>query len=655
MPETETNGRAGRNDDQGRRAQTMRGGGNHGFRRHSLVPTAMLWVALLTSCAAVDRRADEVVIDEVELRGVGRFEKKRLLAHTHATEHSIWFWGDDGRYSQALARLDQGLVRDLYHAYGYHQVEVEPVMIEARNSEEARVVVTVREGAVTRISVVRYDWLGLRPEDAPAVERRGPRVGDPFEVEAFVDAAQVIRGALQDLGHMLATVEKRAEVDRRRRTAVLSYAITAGPVCRVGAVRFEGLREVAAEKLYVELAFSAGEALTPALLRRMEKVVYAVDMFRTVSAVPAAAAAPDGSLDVVVHLDELRPQSLEVGGGVVFEPTRWAQRVRLRYGHDNLLQRLLRFDVRLELGYAELPALWQPDEHGPIFVLAPRLRYKGLFEDHLMWSLAPVFELGIEQGYQFYTPSGRAGTSRFFWGRVLGEVSYQVSFFDFFNVARALDEGSTELGFDFRDPYLLSFVETTWKVFLTDDLFMPRRGVVLEAAYALAGGALGGDFDFHRIKPTARGYLPLTGSTLLAAELSTGIVVTYGSRPGAPFAMKYALGGADSVRGWGLRRLSPQVGDIPVGGFTMVQGSVELRQRIIGDLSLALFGDLGDVQAEALTWRPAMWQYASGVGARYTSAVGVFRLDVGIRINEDRKRFPNEPRWAVHLALGEPF
>ena len=65
--------------------------------------------------------------------------------------------------------------------------------------------------------------------------------------------------------------------------------------------------------------------------------------------------------------------------------------------------------------------------------------------------------------------------------------------------------------------------------------------------------------------------------------------------------------------------------------------------------------DMGDVRAGVASFSPRNWNYSAGPGLRYDSPIGIFRLDVGFRLNEtDQSR--QEPRiWAIHLGLGESF
>jgi translocation and assembly module TamA len=117
------------------------------------------------------------------------------------------------------------------------------------------------------------------------------------------------------------------------------------------------------------------------------------------------------------------------------------------------------------------------------------------------------------------------------------------------------------------------------------------------------------------------------------------------------------------VRGYGWRVISPTVeycsddGDcrrIPVGGETMVNGSVEARVRVWQGLWLVAFSDMGDVRGGVTRFAPTQWSYTMGPGVRYHSKIGVFRLDAGFRLN-DSDYGQGQPIAAVHFGLGEAF
>lgn len=213
-----------------------------------------------------------------------------------------------------------------------------------------------------------------------------------------------------------------------------------------------------------------------------------MDVFSTVEVVPGREIDERGRIPITVVVSESKLQSIKVGVGLGFEPARWEERITTQYTHRDIFGELTRLDMRLRVGYAELPTPFNMEEHGPVLELEPRLTKKGLLEKRLVWTATPAFELGIDEGYQFYAPSTRLGVSRFFAEIVQTGLSHNFRFVDFFNISDTLDANRSLLGLDFRDPYILSYVELETRVYFTDKIFEPRNGVVLGARYAIAGG-----------------------------------------------------------------------------------------------------------------------------------------------------------------------
>ena len=610
-------------------------------------------------------------IDEIRLEGVARFDAPTLAEFSHLGESSAWPWGDDVLYDEGLARIDRERIEALYRAFGYYRARVEAVRIEPLGDEDdtprsARVVVEVDEGPPTRVTAIAIEWPDGRPPTlATSVERRPPiRVGDAFSVEAFERAASELRLRVRVDGYALAKVEHQARVDRDAGTAEIAFAVRPGPVCYFDDVQIEGLEAVPEDLVRREVDFVAGRRWSPGLVDRAERAVYALDVFEAVTAAPPEQPDPEGRLPLVLRVRERSPRSLKLGVGLGFEPTRWEERATALYTHRNFDGRLLRLDARVQAGYAELPALWDPQRHGAVFEIEPRFTKRGLLEPKLVWTLAPGYEIGIDDGYRFQAARLRTGVSRFFAGFMRTSLGHTFEYFDFFDLNDAFSANRTALGPDFRPLYQLSYVTLEHFAYLTDALLEPQNGLVIGASVDYAGGPVRGDFDFVRLRPSAKLYWTPHPRFQGALRLETGVIRTFGLNPGAPIRMRFALGSADTVRGWGLRRLSPQIRDcgadetcrgVPIGGDTMVLGNLELRARIGGPAWLAIFADAGDVQPGELEWSPPDWQFAVGAGVRFETPVGRFRLDYGRRLTDDPVRFPDEPQWAFHLALGEVF
>lgn len=645
----------------------------------------LLCAMVLVPCACASRqRATQRVtgaedrIREIVIEGNEALDDEEIEAHLNLKE-TKWFPLPDRQYLfEGFLEVDRDRIEQLYAAHGHYDAKVTDVDVVERKPERKRrgkvvdVRFVVEEGEPTPVRSIEFLW-PQGPPAGPADRRATPQQvqrhcglapGATFDVEALHEAEATMRMALQNRGYAFAQVTGRARVDRVARTADVEFELVPGPFLRLGRVEIEGLVTVPEHAVRVEVEPYLGKPYSPRRLQRMEDAAYALDVFRAVTV--TVAEKPRGDVvDVRIVVEESQPQQVKLGVGLGLQPNRWEQYGAVRYSHANLGRTMTRVDLRLRAGYAELPAIYRPQEHGPIVELEPSVRKKGLLEDQLVWTLDPTLELGIWEGYKFYSPSNRVGVSRFFTRIVETGLSHTVRFVDFFDVSPVLDASRSILGLDFRDPYVVSFIELQLTLHLTDRLIDPSNGVVVKNTYDLAGGIFGGQYDFHKVTPEIRGYwTPVRNRLQLAARAQAGFIVPFGDEPGAPFDLKYYLGGSNTVRGWGLRRLSPAVSRcdpqaddcrrIPVGGYTSVLGNVEARVRAWRGLWVVGFFDMGDVQADVATIDTARWNYSVGPALRYDSPIGTFRLDLGVRLN-DPYAYPNEPRWALHFGLGETF
>lgn len=645
---------------------------------------------MLSACVRQmeDVRGVESYIRKIELEGVNRFKEKELVAYLNIGESSRLFWRPKYVFSEAMLPIDAERILEIYRAYGYYDAEVVSMVPDTKVGRirlfgkhkgeripgKTQIKIVVREGAPTKVTDLAVHWPDGPPagppdehatEDAIA-ETSLLKEGEAFEIPKLNTSAQLLRGHMQDRGYAFAQVKDKAVIDPGRGVEV-DFELRPGPFVKIGKITIEGLVGVPEKYVRNEIDFAPGKRYSPTLLTRIEQKIYGMDVFTSVSIDADDKPRGDGTIDLTIRVIESKTQSIKVGPGIGIDPVRWEQRGTFLYSHKNLGHNLTRFDMRVTAGYAELPSLFNPQAHGPLLRIDPKFQQKGFLEKRTTWTLAPSFELGIWQGYQFYSPQLRMGPSRFFGKYTEVSLTYNLRFVDFFNVSEALRLDDNILGLDFRDPYFVSYLEPQVNFYFVDSILKPRNGAILGVTYDIAG--LGGDYSFHKIQPTIRGYYAPHRRIMLAARASVGFMFPFGAKAGTPIDMRFYLGGSDTVRGWGLRRLSPKVfladcqsdntgaceDGVPTGGQTMVLANFETRVLLVDKLSMVGFFDMGDVRGGVRSFSPKNWNYSVGPGVRFESPIGVFRLDVGFRLNETDQSAAENRIWAVHFGLGEAF
>lgn len=217
-------------------------------------------------------------------------------------------------------------------------------------------------------------------------------------------------------------------------------------------------------------------------------------------------------------------------------------------------------------------------------------------------------------------------------------------------------------------------------------------GNILSAFYAAAGQKFskkekklfGNPFaQFLKGTSEIRYYYKFGKKQTLAMRLMGGIIYSYGNATIAPYNEQFYVGGANSIRAFAVRSIGPgsfrpdedneyaymdEIGDIKL------EGNIEYRFNILGDLYGATFLDAGNVwllrndpqrpggkfDINKLGKQIAL---GTGVGLRYDLTFLVIRLDLGIPLHAPydtgKKGYYNIPKFGNtlqwHLAIGYPF
>ncbi len=187
----------------------------------------------------------------------------------------------------------------------------------------------------------------------------------------------------------------------------------------------------------------------------------------------------------------------------------------------------------------------------------------------------------------------------------------------------------------------------------------------------------------YKIVFTSSAYLPFYDSETdaLGVKLKAGFINAYrGSKFNIPLNQRFYAGGSNSVRGWQSRELVPplQTANIPSGitseefealffrgvlpgGFVLLEGSIESRNRLIGSLGSALFVDFGNTWNDFKELRVDQIAVAAGFGIRYYSEFAPIRVDFGLKVYDpfDTRSFFSKSffreTFEFHLGIGEAF
>jgi translocation and assembly module TamA len=197
---------------------------------------------------------------------------------------------------------------------------------------------------------------------------------------------------------------------------------------------------------------------------------------------------------------------------------------------------------------------------------------------------------------------------------------------------------------------LAGLVAYAWD--FSDNILDPKRGWRLETRAEPTYVA--GDTSVPYLKLTTQGsaYLPFgrQDSTVVAARLKLGAIAG-GSVLDVPASRRFFSGGGGSVRGYAYQGIGPRLSDnTPQGGVSLIESSLEVRQKITDRWSGVAFIDAGAIGTQQTPNRGDL-RAGAGFGIRYDLGFGPIRADIAAPLG----RRKGDPRFQIYLSIGQSF
>lgn len=244
-------------------------------------------------------------------------------------------------------------------------------------------------------------------------------------------------------------------------------------------------------------------------------------------------------------------------------------------------------------------------------------------------------------------------------------------------------------------PQFNSILSLTLQRDKTNDIFSPSQGffhsVTLEESgilpKLLKGLEPGLPFtQFYKISLLGRWYEDVTHTryNIFAFKVKTGYQDKYGESKNdpairIPLNRRFFAGGSGSVRGWKSRDLGVMPDDeLQFGGNFILEGNFEMRINYfrgfgklwfinLDNFWVVYFLDAGNVWSDLNTFKTRDIAIAAGLGVRYETLFGPFRVDFGFRVYDPKEQA--ERQWifqkrffgdilangVLHFGLGHAF
>jgi translocation and assembly module TamA len=626
-----------------------------------------LLALLFCACAGKQPNPDEPPIRSLKIEGTKQVSAGDIEERLLTTGPSWWPFAPTPYFDPIAWQADLRRIERYYQAQGFYQAQVVSEDVK-QEKDGVALTVQVSEGRPTRISAIDIEGLDeLPPDFQQRVRRAVPvKVGEILREEQWESVKRDVLSALRQLGYAEADVRGEVFVETTDQTARMRLVCVPGPRYKFGNIFVATGPKPSVQVRYIidqaQGAVRKGDWFSQNALDEAQRRVFQMGVFGAVKVTTGTPDRQNAVIPVVVDVREAPFHTIRYGGGLGLDPVRQEYRLIAEYTDRNFLGDLRRLTLRAKVGWAFLPALWKIDQQAPIFDLSAEFEQPRFPGRDFKWLSSLDFYKNIEQAYGYIGVRAKTGIVWQPHSSFRIYPSYNIEVDRITGITNGLTGSAPQLAYGCnltpQDPVcyqFLSFLELLIEWDRRDDKLEPRNGWFVSLGIQRGGGFLGGDYTYWRLFPDLRAYKSW-GNFTLAGKLRIGTLL---SAQNSPIVARFFSGGGTFHRGFGSRRLSPMlpvpnnnatptnplVGNIgtpqlngtyvPVGGDGIWDSSIELRYRIIGPLSVAIFLDAGFVSVGSFDFKDVgpMMQYAVGFGLRYNTIIGPIRLDFAYRLN----------------------
>lgn len=584
----------------------------------------------------------KIKIEDVEFVGHDAFKERKLRRVVKTRRHWMFSWlTGGGVVKDEVMEEDRERLRQFYHDQGYIDFEINQVDIDQLSEKKAAVRWIITEGQQYNVGTVDItnNTVFTEEEIREGYPSEGKNVrikmteGETFTPTGLSEDIEALRNFYGSKGYIDVWVRPIKNPNVQTGTMDLVYEIRDEDQGKsfVEKIEIQGNTRTKDKVIRRELAISPGETFDMVRVniskRRLEQMGY----FDKVEASPEPTSISPNRKDLVIDVEEGTTGHVELGAGFSSIDSLFGF-VGYREGNFDLFNppyfrgggQKLRVGATIGLRRKD----YQISFIEPWFLNRRLALGVDLYHSEMNF-LSDVYDL---------TQTGaRLSLTRQLPLNLIGSASYtleNISIEDVDASAPAVikaEEGST----------LVSKVGLGLAHDTRNSVQLPSRGERTELYGEVAGGPLGAEADFYKLKLTSDWYFPgFFEDHVWIYESEIGVVDEYDDSTRVPLFDRYFLGGSHSLRGFKYRHVGPNVGGEPVGGETYWFASLEYSIPIIERLRFALFYDIGNVYQDAYSFStvPGQEIYNDnwGVGIRLNiPRLGPLRLDYGIPITRN--------------------
>lgn len=621
----------------------------------------------------------KVKIGEIIFAGNDAFSNGRLQRALKKTKEVSFYriWGKSIIYSDEAWEEDRQNLKEFYLNHGFVDIKIGQPTVELiakkpdaetlkKQKYRAQITIPIEEGEPYILGDVTVEGAEVFPPELLA-SRVGAESNKTYSYKVIDAGLEGIRDLYHNRGYIYAytnEVRKKREDDDHIVDVVVD--VFEGDRFRLGRLEFSGNTSTKDKVLRREFRVTEGNWMNMGLFRSSVFKVNALGYWKLEEEpLDFDFDEENKKVNVTVKGQEVGRNDLQFGAGYSELDGFFAQ---ASFNTRNFMGRGESLGVSVQVG-----------GRADYYTLSFTEPY--LFDRRILLG-ASIFSTSTDISDYFRETTGATVSMGFglgMWGSLSALLSYE-NVDSRYAVARYGEPGDSTSGHDRPvdfPPIEPVALENAYEYFsgktmaLTpgyrydtrDDPFDPNQGVGINARMRMAGGPLGGDFDYLRPEFTLTKFMPLSRKkkSIFAFNAEIGKFFPYDDSS-IPLYERYRLGGDRTLRGLPYYSVRPRTEDgqyfyteagSVLGGDRYWLLNLEYQYRVGGPVKLVLFTDIGNTYIEEQGWDWGLYRHTYGVELRIFLPIfqAPIRFIYGIVLDP----YPDEDSSDFQFSIGTTF
>lgn len=570
-------------------------------------------------------------LDKITFSGNHMIKQKALSKQINEeTTSKFEFWKKRDIFDSNILEQDVEILKTFYQTEGFLNVEVKSQTTINEKKETIAIEFVIVENEPIKINQIHYNIISGTPQTNVQIPEINETLKSQnrFRDNDLITAKKQFAEFLLNNGFPYQNISHDLSVNTSDRTVDVTFNIDCGGVFTFGETTITGNKRTAAFYIEKEMGFEAGDTFDKRKLERTQQQVMDLGVFQFVTVKSRADETPTDSIPMEIMVKEATRFNVKFGVGYGLE-----EQFRISADIQKLgfFRSIDRFDVYLKFSKLE-PYQIDLKLNQPRFL---GMKNKLITNAYLKKQVAPAYTIkryGAAIKIQRHLFKDANGFSGYSYERNFLDADESILNEEDIQQITEYDKANILFGLTFDN---------------SAPVFFPNQGFSLSAVTTLAGYGFNSDFHYYQILTEAKKYYGITENIVIAGKVKLGIMDPTRGDTFTPLEERFYAGGSNSIRGWSYGQLSPTSdSNIPIGGNSLLENSVELRFPIWKMINGVIFTDFGNVWSESYHYNLRDLRYANGVGLRIKTPIGPIRLDGAIS---------DENKFQFFLGIGQAF